>query len=388
MIEGNIEADSELAAVARLRKMEFIVLDIKEVRESIFKKMFRKSRKVKAGEIVFFTRQLAAMLAAGIPLTRSLYALYEQEKNPVLARALNDLAQKVEGGMSFSEVLTGYPGIFSRIFVDMVRAGEIGGTLDEMLLRLAGQLEREKRLRDSIRSATMYPAMIIGFSCLILVAMLLFVVPIFTGFFPPEMELPLPTQLVMLFSDTLRSHWYLYLLFPFLLFLGLRAYTASDAGQRAWDSFKFRLPVIGDLFRKDTLARFSRTLATMLGGGIPVLQALEVSGAAAGSYLVRETIRLTGIEIQEGQNISKPLTRSGFFPPMMVNMVAVGEETGQLPELLDKVADFFEEEVATMAKGLTSMLEPVLLIFTGIIIGSMIIAVYLPIFMSITTVAG
>ncbi len=386
--DGKMEAENQAAVAGRLRNMGYTIVDIYELKQSFLQKAVQRKAKVKLADLAIFARQLAAMLVAGIPLTRSLYALSKQQRSPALGEILHDIARNVESGMAFSEMLGTYPDVFSKIFVDMIKAGEVGGALDEMLERLADQLERDKRLRDSMRAATLYPSVILVFAGFIIVAMLLFVVPIFKSFFPPGVELPLPTVIVMAVSDTMREYWYLYILFPLLIILGLRLFMAGGAGAQLWDRVKFRLPLLGDLFRKDTLARFSRTFATLLGGGIPVLQALEVSGSSAGSLQVAETIKLTGIEVQEGQSISVPLQRSGFFPPMMINMVAVGEETGQLPSMLDRVADFFEGEVATMSKSLTSIMEPLLIIFTGIAIGCIVISIYLPIFTSITSVGG
>lgn len=387
-LDGKLEADHELAAIGRLRKMGYMIVEIAEVKESSFKKIFQGRGKVKVGDLSFFTRQLAAMLTAGIPLTRCLYTLGEQTKNPVLARIAGEVARNVEGGISFSESLRAYPDVFSPMFMDMVKAGEIGGSLDQMLERLSGQLERDKSLRDSIRTATFYPAVILIFASFVVLAMLFFVVPIFVGFFPADVQLPLLTKIVIGLSDSLRDYWYVYQLVLLGIYLGIRVYMGSEHGRRIWDLIRFKLPLFGDLFIKATTARFARTLSTLLSGGIPVLQALEAAGPASGSSQVTKAIQATSEGIQQGQSIAVPLQRSGFFPPMVINMVAVGEETGQLAHLLERVAIFYEEEVATMTKGLTSIIEPLLIIFVGIIIAVMVLAVYLPIFTVVTSVGG
>ena len=328
------------------------------------------------------------MLTAGIPLTRCLYTLGEQTKNPILARIAGEVARNVEGGISFSESLRAYPDVFSPMFMDMVKAGEIGGSLDQMLERLSGQLERDKSLRDSIRTATFYPAVILIFASFVVLAMLFFVVPIFVGFFPADVQLPLLTKIVIGLSNSLRDFWYVYQLVLLGIYLGIRVYMGSEHGRQIWDLIRFKLPLFGDLFIKATTARFARTLSTLLSGGIPVLQALEAAGPASGSSQVTKAIQATSEGIQQGQSIAVPLQRSGFFPPMVINMVAVGEETGQLAHLLERVAIFYEEEVATMTKGLTSIIEPLLIIFVGIVIAVMVLAVYLPIFTVVTSVGG
>lgn len=386
ILTGKLEAEDEWVVASRLHKMGYTALEINEVKGLAGKKGLGR-RKVKIGELGFFTRQLAAMLAAGIPLTRCLHTLSEQTNNPVLANCAAEVARNVEGGMSFSEALSSYTHIFSPMYIEMVKAGELSGSLNEILNRLSIQLDKDKLLRDSIKAATFYPSVILAFSVLVIVAMMWFVVPIFVGFFPAGVELPLPTQIVIWVSNTLRNYWYLYLLGAFATIYGIKIYLNSQAGQRTWDEVKFRLPIFGELFKKATIARFCRTLATLLGGGLPVLQALESAGPASGSRQIARAVQDTGVQIQEGHSIAAPLKQSNFFPPMVINMIAVGEESGQLSILLGRVADFYEEEVAVMTKGLSSIIEPLLLIIVGITIGGIVVAIYLPIFTVITSVA-
>ena len=385
LIEGKLEAEDQWNVASRLNKMGYTPLEVEELKESALKTSFGK-RKVKIGELAFFSRQLAAMLSAGIPLTRCLYTLSEQSSNPLLANCAGDVAAKVESGIGFSEALSSHKMIFSDMYIEMVKAGELSGSLNEILTRLSLQLEKDKLLKDSLKAATFYPSIVLTFAALVIIAMMFFVVPIFIGMFPPGMELPLPTKIVVAFSNSLRNYWYLHALGFVLTILGIKIYLGSELGRKTWDEIKFRLPIFGELFKKATIARFCRMLATLLGGGIPVLQALESAGPSSGSRQVTEAIRLTGTRIQEGQSISTPLRESKFFPPMVINMIAVGEETGQLSALLGKVADFYEEEVATMTKGLSSILEPLLLIIVGITIGAIVIAIYLPIFSVVTSV--
>jgi len=385
-VSGKLEAENEQSAAGRLRKMGYIVVEIAEVKETSLRKTFSRQRKIKVGDITFFSRQLAAMISAGIPLTRCLYTLHEQTNNAKLRGIVGEIARNVEGGMSLSESLRAYPDVFSPMFVDMIRAGEVGGAMEEMLKRLSEQLERNKILRDNIRAATFYPTVVILFAGFVVTAMLFFVVPVFIGFFPPGTPLPLPTKIVIALSNSLRFYWYVHICLLVAVVLGMRFYLASDAGKKAWDSIKFRLPVFGDIFKKAAVASFSRTLSTLLAGGIPVLQALETAGPATGSMQITKAVQQTGVGLQEGRGIAVLLQKSGFFPPMLVNMVAIGEETGELSALLGKVAEFYEEEVAITTKGLTSLLEPVLLIVIGCIIGGMVISIYLPIFTAVTSV--
>lgn len=385
-VNGKVEAEQEQSAIAQLRKMGYIIVDLEEIKESPFKKSFAFRRKIKISDIHLFSRQLATMLGAGIPLTRCLYTLREQTSNPALSRTIGEVAKNVESGSSFSDALRAYPDTFSSMYVDMVKAGEISGSMEEMLRRLSEQLERSKNLRDQISSATFYPLIVLTFAFCVVLALMFFVVPIFMGFFPEGTSLPLPTRIVIGVSDSLRNFWYLHLLGLVITVLSLHYYLAGPNGKKAWDKVKFKLPVFGELFKKATIATFSRTLSTLLAGGIPVLQALDAAGPASGSIQVAEAVKLTSFGIQDGHSFATLLKKSSFFPPMLVHMVAIGEETGQLSTLLGRVADFYEEEVATMTKGLTSLLEPVLLIVIGCVIGAIVISVYLPIFTVVTSV--
>lgn len=383
-LDGKLEAEHEWAASNRLRKMGYTVLEIKELSELSLKQLFRVKRKVSTADLGFFTRQLAAMIGSGIPLTRCLYALSDQNMNKALAKISGEIARNVEGGISFSESLRAYPEVFPSIYVDMVKAGELGGILDQMLRRLASQLEREKALQDSIKSATFYPALICVFAICVVVAMMYFIVPMFMGFIPEGTPIPLPTQIVLAISDSMRNFWYVYLLGFITFVIGLRTFLSKPSGKALWDKLRFKLPVFGNLFKKVAVARFSRTFATLLAGGIPVLQALDAAGPASGSGQIAQVVKDASREIQQGKTIAEPLMKSEFFPAMVTNMVSVGEETGELSSMMDKVADFYEEEVATMTKGLAALLEPLLLIFIGFIVGGIVISIYLPIFSVVT----
>jgi len=389
MASGQVEAEHEAMAAEQLRRQGYVVVEIKEVRPPLLQTLFKpRFSKVGLAEVTLLSRQLAAMLDAGIPLTRSLFSVGRQTRNAALQAAVSDVARNVEGGLSFSEALSAHPKIFSDLYVSMVRAGEIGGSLNEVLARLSDQLEREKNLRDQVRSATFYPITVISFAILVMLAMLFFIVPVFVGFFPAGVALPAPTRMVVALSDSLRHWWFVWLFVAGGLVLGLRFFVRSPAGGRAWERVRFRIPVFGPLFHRAVVARFARTFSTLLAGGIPVLQALETAGPAAGSTQVAEAVAAAAAKIEEGKSLAGPLKESGIFPPMVIDMVAVGEETGALPTLLSRVAEFYEAEVATMTKGLTAMLEPMMIIFVGVTVAGMVVSLYLPIFSAVLSAGG
>ncbi len=384
-VTGKLDADNEAAVIERLRSMGLMIMDVKEVKESSFSSL-KISRKVKLGDLSLFSRQLAAMLNSGIPLTRALFTLSRQVINRSMAKALTEIARDVESGISFSEALKTHPQIFSELYINMVSAGEVGGTLEATLNRLSHQLQKDKELRDSIRSASFYPLAVFAFAIVILFAMLFFLVPIFVGFFPEGTVLPLPTRIIIAASDGLKAYWFIIIPFFVILALLFRAYAKSSEGKRKLDRLKYRLPIFGTLIQKTVIASFARTFSTMMATGIPVVQALDASGMATGNSLVMDATRVAGEKIQEGSSVHQPLEESGVFPPMVTHMISVGEETGNIPDMMDKVAEFFEEEVATMTKGLTALIEPLMLIVIGIMVGGMLIALYLPIFTVITQI--
>ncbi len=386
IVTGRLEAEGQSGVVERLRGMGLMPMEIKEIKQSSLFSSLKLRYKVKLGDLSLFSRQMAAMLNSGIPLTRAVFTLSRQVTNPALSAALDESARNIEGGMSFSEALKGYPDIFSDLYINMVSAGETGGNLETTLNRLSQQLQKDKELRDNIRSALMYPVAVLAFAVVILFAMLFFLVPIFVGFFPPDVALPLPTQIIISFSDLLQAYWYIFFPVLFLFLWALRSYAKSSTGKRKLDRIKFRLPVFGQLIQKSVVASFARTFSTMLATGLPVVQALDAAGKATGNTMVMDAAVEAGEKIQEGSSVSVPLEESGIFPPMVTHMVAVGEETGDIPDMMDKVAAFFEEEVATMTKGLTSLIEPLMLVVIGVLVGGMLIALYLPIFTVITEI--
>lgn len=384
-IKGLLSAENSKAGLERLREMGLSVLEIKEQKDSAFSAFIHNEKKVTLSELSVFSRQLSAMISAGIPITRSLYTLSRQATNATFKAALENIAKNVEDGMNITDAFGAYPKIFPDIYLAMIKTGELGGILETTLLRLSAQLQKEKQLRDDIKSATFYPRILMGFAVLMFVAMLVFMVPIFRANIPAGTEIPGVTQMIFSLSDSVRERWYYWLLSILAVVFGIASYLHSNSGKKLWDRIKFKMPIFGDLIQKTVIARFSRTLSTLLEGGIPVIQAMNSAGPTSGSILVAEAVKEAAHRIEEGRSISVPLEASGLFPPMVTQMVAVGEETGALPSLLDKVAEFYEDEVAVMTKGLSSLIEPIMLLFTGLVIGGMMISLYLPIFSSISS---
>ncbi len=386
VVSGRLEAEEQAGVVEKLRGMGLMPVEIKEVKQSSLFGQLKIASRVKLGDLSLFSRQMAAMLNSGIPLTRAVFTLSRQVTNPTLALALNEIGRNVESGISFSEALKGYPDIFSDLYINMVSAGETGGNLETTLNRLSHQLQKDKELSDNIKSALMYPVAVLAFAVVIMFAMLFFLVPIFVGFFPPDAILPLPTQIIINLSEVLQAYWYIVFPVLILIVLALRAYAKSEGGKRSLDRIKFRLPIFGQLIQKTVIASFARTFSTMMATGLPVIQSLDASGKATGNTMVIDATSVAGEKIQEGSSVAAPLEESGIFPPMVTHMVAVGEETGDIPDMMEKVAVFFEEEVATMTKGLTSLIEPLMLVVIGVLVGGMLIALYLPIFTVITEI--
>lgn len=385
VVHGEVTAADSAKASARLNDSGLLVMDLKETREKKKASGSVRRKKVTVADLSLFSRQLAAMLGAGIPVTQSISTLARQTANPTLKAALEDIASSVEGGMNLTAAFARHPKIFSPLYVGMISAGETGGMMENALLRLSNQLQKDKQLNDNVKSATSYPKMIGGFAVLMFVAMLVGLVPVFEGFIPSNATIPAITQFTFNLSHSIRGYWYIWLAVIALIVWGVVRFVKSSTGHRLWEQNKMNLPLFGQIIQKSVVARFARTLATLLQGGIPVVQALESAGPTAGSDLVEEAVKDAVKKIEAGKNISQPLDASGLFPPMVINMIAIGEEAGTLPELLDKVAEFYEEDVATMTKNLGSLIEPIMLILIGIVVGGMLLSLYLPIFTAVTT---
>ena len=345
-------------------------------------------KKVKPKALQIFARQLATMIEAGVSVVQALVTLEEQTDDAFLAETLADVRADVESGLVLSRALARHPKVFDRLFVSMVEAGESSGTLDDVLDRVATQIEKATQLKRRVRGAMVYPAVVISFATLVLIFMLLFIIPVFVKVFEDlDGELPKLTQWVMYASNALRGYWYI--IFPAMIgaFFGLRKLKRTEQGSQKWDRFKLKIPMkIGDVVKKVALARFSRTLSTLVAAGVDIVQALEITGTTAGNYVIESGLADVSKQVQEGARISEPLAENPIFPPMVSQMVKIGEETGELDKMLGKIADFYEDEVDASIQALTSIIEPVLMIGVGIMVGTVVISMYLPMFKMLTLI--
>lgn len=387
-VSGELTSESVNQAVEKLRSMGLSVIDLKEIKPKVKSSLFSLEKKVTIGNLTLFSRQLSSMLNAGIPVTRALATLSRQSENQTLSSALAAIARNVEGGMSLTDAFSAYPNIFSNLYIAMLRAGEIGGMLETSLLRLSEQLEKEKVLKDEVKSATSYPKTIGIFALVIFVLMLVFLVPVFKGFIPQNVEMPAITKFIFMLSESIRNRYYIWIMVVGLIIAGMVAFFKSKTGHELWEKMKLTMPVFGPIILKSVIARFTRTLATLLEGGIPVVQALQSAGPTSGSDIVAQTVLLATKRIEEGKSIASTLEESKVFPPMVTHMIAVGEEAGSLPALLDKIAQFYEQEVSTTTRGLQALIQPIALVLIGLLIGGMLISLYLPIFTAVTATQG
>jgi type IV pilus assembly protein PilC len=343
---------------------------------------------VKAKSLQVFSRQFATMIDAGLNVVAALSILEEQTDDAYLAAVIADVRADVERGSLLSQALAAHPKVFSRLYVSMVEAGEAAGILDDVLDRLATQIEKEANLKRRVKGAMVYPSLVISFACLVLTAMLLFIVPVFERLYNQlGGHLPTLTQWIISVSELLRTRWYV--VFPAigLISLGFIRWKRTDAGRRHWDRFKLRIPMrIGDIVLKVTMARFSRTLSTLVTAGVDIIKALEITGTTAGNWVVEEALRVVREKVHAGMPIAQPLVESPVFPPMVSQMVKIGEETGELDAMLGKVADFYEEEVDAAISALTSIIEPIMIILVGVMVGTIILAMYLPMFKLLTLI--
>jgi type IV pilus assembly protein PilC len=345
-------------------------------------------KKVKPKSLQVFARQFATMIASGVSVVGALVTLEEQTDDKYLAEVIADVRSEVEGGVVLSRALARHPKVFSRLFVAMVEAGETSGTLDTVLDRVAVQIEKETQIKRRVKGAMIYPAVVITFATLVLTFMLMFIIPVFVKVFDQlHGDLPMLTQGVMKISYALRHWWFL--IFPAiaLLVFVVRRLKRTERGRQTWDRFKLRIPLrIGDVVHKVALARFSRTLATLVSAGVDIIKALEITGATSGNWVVEQSLGRIRARVHEGVPISQPLQEDPIFPPMVGQMVKIGEETGELDTMLGKIADFYEDEVDTSIQSLTSIIEPILMICVGAMVGTIVISMYLPMFKMLTLV--
>lgn len=384
-ISGKISANSDTHALEKLRKMNYKVTSVKQTRFDGLVRFLHNERPVKVGDMSLFSRQLASMIGAGIPVTRAIAIIATQMNNKSFKEALENVAKNVETGMALTDAFGGYPHIFDDLFISLIESGEIGGMLEDSLLRISDQMYKDKKIKDAVTSATFYPKIVLSFAGLILVAMVTFLVPTFQGMTEGNDDIPLITKIIYDFSDSFRANWYFYILGIIIFVIVMKVIFNSPKGQVLWDKIKIKVPLIGPINYLTLVARFSRTLSTLLGGGIPVVQALTSSGDTSGNSMVARKVREATIKIEQGSKISDEIRALDLFPNTVVHMINIGEETGQLPELLDRIAMFYEDEVEIKTKGLSTILEPIMLIGVGLVVGGMLIALYMPIFTAVST---
>jgi len=380
---GEIAGDSKAAVAAQLRLRGLTVVDVDaKATAPTVEDLIDRYRGLKARHVTVMARQLATMISSGLSLLRALYVLEEQTEAPKLRRAITSVRQDVEAGLALSQAMAKHPKVFSDLFVAMVRAGETGGNLEEVLDRVAIQLEKDDNLRRTVRSAMVYPILIGVFAVAVLIGMVLFIIPIFADMFEDlGGELPALTQFMISLSDGMREFWYLLLLVPVALVVAFRKWKRSDRGGYMWDALKLRFPMrIGDIVRKIAVARFARTLGTLTASGVPILQAIDITARTAGNRVISDPMAEVADRVREGQPLATPLARTGVFPVMVTQMLSVGEETGAMDRMLHKLADFYDDEVATSLKSLTSIIEPLMMIGVGAIVGLVVIAMYMPMF--------
>ncbi len=380
-LKGEIDAATEAIALSQLKKRNFTVKKLKLKPKDIFENISFLKPKVTKKDLVVFTRQFSTMIDAGLPLVQGLTILAEQSENPTFKAILKEITKDVEGGSTLAEAMKKHPKIFDSLFVNLVAAGEVGGILDTILRRLAQFIEKAERLKSQIKGAMTYPIVVMAIAIIVIAVILVFVIPVFEDMFKSfGSALPTPTQIVVNMSRFLKGniHWVLIALGA--LVYGLKRYRGTVSGRKQTDALFLKLPIFGNLLKKTAVARFTRTLGTMISSGVPILDALEIVAKTAGNVVIEEIIYEVRGSIAEGQTIAEPLSENDIFPGMVIQMIAVGEATGALDSMLEKIADFYDEEVDAAVAALTSMLEPLLMLFLGGSIGGLVIAMYLPIF--------
>jgi type IV pilus assembly protein PilC len=385
-VRSSVEAATEQAAIAALLNRNLLVVNIQE-------KMAKKGRtgggKVALQDQVIFTRQLATMIDAGLAMVQSLQALAEQTSNKAMRDVIHDICSRVESGDSFSEALQKHPKVFNRLYYSMVSAGEKGGLLAEILARLATYLETTARLRKKVKSAMMYPTIVTVVAILITTFLLVKVIPVFgeiyTGF---GGKLPGPTQFLINLSNVVKTYFLLILLVGGGIVYGWLRFIKTKSGRHFWDARRIKLPIFGPIAHKICLARFTRTLASLIRSGVPILEVLQIVSQTVGNVVMENAVKIAASDIERGENISAALGKHPVFPSMVIRMITAGEQTGKIDNMLERVSDFLDEEIETILGGLTSLIEPILIVFLGVVVGGMVICMFLPIFKLSDLVSG
>ncbi len=387
---GEIEAESKAAVGEQLRQRGLIVLDVNQKSKAVnVEDFFKKWQRIDSRELAVFSRQFATLVASGMPMLRALETLEQQTQDEQISAATAGVRADVEAGSSLEQSMERSPKVFDRLFRAMVRSGEQSGRLDEVLDRVAFQVEKQDALRRQVKSALMYPALVFGFAVVVLVAIVAFVIPTFAGIFEELAEenpedaasLPLPTQICVSASDLLTGSWYILIPALVAIVVGFVKWKGTEKGHEQWDKIKLRLPFkIGDVVQKVALARWSRTFAGSVEAGVPMLQAIKLTGETSGNVVVEQAMEDVYASVKGGGTLAGPIQKNPIFPPMVGHMMAVGEETGQLQQMMSKVADFYEAEVDAKVKALTALIEPIMIVFVGGMVGFIVISMYLPMF--------
>ena len=381
LVTGEIVGESSDLVLAKLKEMRYIPLEVKPKNAGLKREISLRPGRVKLKDLSIFSRQFATMINSGLPLLRTLAILEDQTESPTLQKVVRDMRVDVEKGSSLSASMANHPKAFPPLYISMCRSGEASGTLDQVLVRLADTIENEVTLRRKIKSAMTYPIVVMVLVLLILTAMLLFVVPTFEDLYSSlGGQLPLPTRILLSISKTFRSSFFIVVAIVAALVFAFRAWKKSDKGRYRWDRFKLKMPIFGTLFHKAALSRFSRTLSVLNRSGVPILQSLDIVAETVGNELIARAVKDVQAGVKEGETIAAPLSRHEVFPPMVVQMMAVGEETGALDTLLEKIADFYDEEVEAAVDSLTSLIEPLMIAVVGGAVGTIVICLYLPLF--------
>jgi type IV pilus assembly protein PilC len=390
MERGEISAANEAAVRLALRRQQIQAIKIETKPRDLLQSLkFGRRKKVKEKDIVVFTRQFATMIDAGLPLVQCLEILASQQDNTTLKEILLKVKADVEAGSTFADALRKHPTVFNDLFCNLVTAGETGGILDTILNRLAAYIEKSMNLKKKVKGAMVYPIAVLVIAMVVVIGMLVFVIPVFQKMFADMGgTLPAFTQMVINLSDFMRRYFLIVAAALVALYLLFQRYYKTEKGQERIDDYVLRLPIFGNLIRKVAIAKFTRTLGTMLSSGVPILEGLDIVARTSGNKVIEKAILKTKMSIGEGKTIAEPLGASGVFPPMVVQMISVGESTGALDSMLSKIADFFDDEVDAAVAALTSLLEPLLMVFLGGAIGAIVVAMYLPIFQMASILGG
>ncbi len=380
LVNDKIDLPSRDDVIAHLRKNRMVVVQVRQAPRE-FKLSFKFGGGVKTRDVVIMTRQFATMINAGLPLVQALGILADQTENKILADVTRQVVYDVESGHTLADALRKHPKAFSDLFVNMVAAGEAGGILDTILIRLAQFLEKNDAIIRKVKGAMVYPVVILSVAAIAITVLLIFVIPTFQAMFASvNLELPLPTRIVIGLSNLLKHYWWAILGAMGGTAFGINRYYQTEPGKLQIDTFMLNVPVLGDVIRKSAVSRFTRTLGTLISSGVSILDGLEITARTAGNQVIHNAVMESRASIAGGETIAAPLQKSKVFPPMVISMIAVGEQTGGLDEMLSKIADFYDEEVDAAVSTLLSLMEPIMIVVLGVIVGGMVVAMYLPIF--------